>query len=194
MPSTAVPAMAPAAFTSFDVAIWFMERARADDSYLQPRKLQSIMFMAQGHYAAANRGRRLMPSIFVFDEGGPLDPNIFRAFEHGRPTVTQTQLSAPVTRFLEAIWRRYADCDALRLDQIVARRGAAETAIQNRDGSEITLAAMVRMFSREAAAGSTAPPAASATPAPYVPQVLRTHTGRPVTVQKWAPGKKAPAV
>jgi hypothetical protein len=136
----------PAAACSFDVAIWLMERARADDSYLQPRKLHSIMFLAQALFAAASGGRRLMPSIFIFDEGGALDPNTYRAFENGRPAMTPTPLPEAVIAHLDAIWRRYADCDALRLDQIIARQGRGELAIEARDGSEITVAAMVRMF------------------------------------------------
>lgn len=181
MPSSSASPTGPAAATSFDIAIWFMERARADDSYLQPRKLQSLMFLAQAHFAAAYAGRKLMPSVFIFDEGGPMDPNIYRAFEHGRPMITETPLARELLVFLDAIWRRYADSDALRLDQIIAKRGAAEVAIQRRDGSEITIEAMRRMFSKEAASRQGAP------------RTMRSHTGRPVTVRKWVPGRKTPA-
>jgi len=181
MPRKAASALAPAAATSFDIAIWFMERARTRDSYLQPRKLQSLMFLAQAHFAAACGGRRLMPSVFVFDEGGPLDPNIYRAFEHGRPTITETPLGDEVLVFLDAVWRRYADADALRLDQIVAKRGAAEEAIRRRDGSEIGIDAMRRMFAKQPGERAEAP------------RTLRSHTGRAVTVQKWVPGQKSPA-
>jgi uncharacterized phage-associated protein len=181
MPKNSVSPAVPAAGTSFDIALWFMERARTEDSYLQPRKLQSLMFLAQAHFAAAYGGRRLMPSVFVFDDGGPLDPNVYRAFEHGRPTITETPLDRDVLVFLDAIWRRYGDTDALRLDQLIARRGEGEAAVCRRDGSEVDLAAMRRMFSSDSIArrGPT--------------RTLRSHTGRPVTVRKWVPGRPSSA-
>jgi uncharacterized phage-associated protein len=101
MPDTRSPT-GPAVACSFDVAIWMMERARADDSYLQPRKLHALMFLAQAHFAAKS-GRRLIPSIFLFDDGGAIDPNTYRAFENGRPVVTQSPLSAEISAFLDAI-------------------------------------------------------------------------------------------
>lgn len=174
--------MRPAIATSIDVAIWFLERARAEDTYLQPRKLQSLLFLAQAHYAAASNGRRLMPSVFVFDDGGPLDPNLYRAFEHGRPAYTESPIAETEIAFLDAIWRRYRTADALRLDQVIAKCGRNEPAIQRRDGSEITLAAMRRMFGRD--------PKGTRGAAANTPRVLRSHTGRSVTVKKWVPPRK----
>ena len=138
--------MRPATTTSFDVAIWFLDRARAEDSYLQPRKLQCLMFLAQAHYAVAFDGRPLMPAFFVFDHGGPIDPNMYRARESGRPNVTRFPLDEEIMVFLEAVWRRYRDADALKLDQVISRLGASEEAVQRRDGSTIDAAAMCRMF------------------------------------------------
>lgn len=175
--------MRPAAATSLDVAIWFLERARAEDTYLQPRKLQSLLFLSQAHYAGASNGRRLMPSVFVFDDGGPMDPNIYRVFENGRPDYSPAPLADNVMGFLDAIWRRYRTADALRLDQVIAKHGKAEAPIQRRDGSEITLAAMRRMFGLPDAATPAGPTAGQ-------PKVMRLHTGRKVTVKKWTPARK----
>ena len=52
---------APATSSIFDVAHWFVERARFEDSYLQAQKLQRLLWLAQGHYAATYHGRKLMP-------------------------------------------------------------------------------------------------------------------------------------
>ena len=73
-----VELMRPAAPTSFDIAIWFLDRARAEDTYVQPRMLQCLLFLAQAHYAAAHEGRPLMPAFFVVDDSGPLDPNVHK--------------------------------------------------------------------------------------------------------------------
>jgi len=171
--------MRPAAANSFDIAFWFLERARAEDSYIQPRRLQCLLFLAQAHYAAAYGGRRLMPSVFVFDQAGPLDPNLYRAFEHGRPKVTETPIDEAVKVFLDAIWRRYRNDDALRLEQIVSRAGKGEAAIEACDGSEITLPMMRRMF-------GTAPKKKK----PAGPRTMTTQTGKKVTVTSWQPKRR----
>jgi hypothetical protein len=98
---------------------------------------------------------------------------------------------------------RYADCDALRLDQIIVRHGKSEEAIKRRDGSEVTLEAIVRMFGPKVApprqprrAPAVQPvnrPRPKAPESPVAP--LSAHDGRPLRVTKWVPGmKKAPAV
>ena len=198
--------MNPAAATSYDIAFWLLDRARSDDSYLQPRALQCLLFLAQAHYAAAYGGRRLMPSVFVIDDAGPFDPNLYRMLENGRPDITQFPIDKAVIVFLDAVWRRYRHDDALRLEQIVSRAGAKEKAVQFRKGAEITTAAMRRMF-------AVAKPAEKQ-PAPVVevekpllsqpinreeapemgvdqagPRVLTSHTGRKVTVTSWTPSR-----
>lgn len=170
--------MIPAAATSLDVAVWFLDRARAEDTYLQPRKLQCLLFLAQAHFAAAYGGRPLMPSFFVVDEGGPMDPNLYRILENGRPDFVPTPLPEEVVVFLGAVWRRYRDADALRLDQIVARRGAGEEAIRRRNRSEVTLDAMRRMFRRDRGSPGGGP------------RVARTFSGREVTITAWSPARK----
>jgi uncharacterized phage-associated protein len=173
--------MKSAAATSLDVAVWFLDRARVEDTYLQPRKLQCLLFLAQAHFVALHKGRRLMPSVFQFDEGGPMEPNLYRVFENGRPTFMESDLADFVLTFLDAIWRRYAAQDAMRLDQLIARHGKGEAAIERRDGSEIGPAVMRRMFAT-GDGGEMAPP----------PKVLRSHTGKPVAVKKWMPTRKSP--
>lgn len=174
--------MRPATATSFDVAIWFLDRARAEDSYLPPRKLQCLLFLAQAHYAVIQDGQPLMPAFFVVDHGGPLDPNMYRALENGRPDITQTPLDEEILVFLEAVWRRYRDADALRLDQIVGRLGAGEEAVSRRDGSVVDIDAMRRMFGgrkkRKPPSGET---------------LSRTHNGREVRVTRWNPARKITA-
>ena len=167
----------PVAATSFDVADWFMERARQEDAHLPPRKLQYLLFLAQAHFAGAFKLRKLMPSVFILDHSGPIDPNTYRAFEHGRPVTTPTELPDVAQNFLDAIWRRYGAFDASRLNEIIAEQGEAEPAIQQR-GAEIPMEAMARMFSRDAVRGVGKP------------KLMVSQSGRPVAVEKWQPGRK----
>lgn len=176
--------MRPAASTSFDIAIWFLERARAEDTYLQPRMLQCLLFLAQAHFAAAHDGRPLMPGFFVIDDSGPLDPNVYRTLLNGRPDFEESPLDPEVVTFLKAVWRRYRNADALRLDQMIANRGADEEAVCNRDLSEVSLLAMQRMFGAERSGKRKS--------GILGPTQAETATGRKVTITRWTPARKKP--
>ena len=180
-----VELMRPAAPTSFDIAIWFLDRARAEDTYVQPRMLQCLLFLAQAHYAAAHEGRPLMPAFFVVDDSGPLDPNVHKTLLNGRPDMEEAPLDQDVVQFLEAIWARYKFTDALRLDQLIARKGAGEEAVAERDQSEVTLHAMQRMFGAGGGAKSQNKIVG--------PTLAETATGRKVTITKWSPTRKKTA-
>ena len=64
--------------SAFDVAFWFADMALHDNEYMQPQKLQRLLFIAQGYYTVAFAGRKLMPAVFV----GPTRS----AFSKGRST------------------------------------------------------------------------------------------------------------
>src|SRR3546814_15279512 len=96
MPSAAVE-------STLDVALWFLDRARREDSYLQAQKLQRLLYLAQGFYAAGFHGRKLMPATFVAHELGPVEPTVFRLFELGPPNVTQIDPPAEVVNFLDSV-------------------------------------------------------------------------------------------
>ena len=163
-----------------DIAIWFLDRARAEDTYLQPRKLQCLLFLAQAHFSAAHDGHCLIPAFFVIDECGPLDPNVYCALQNGRPDIEKTPPSAVIAKFLDAIWTRYKNADALRLDQLIARRGIDEQAVSDRDRSEVTSQVTKRMF------GSGNGTENKIT----TPTLAETATGRKVTITKWTPARK----
>ena len=92
---------------AFDVAFFFADMALAENEYLQPQKLQGLMFLAQSYYVAAFKGRKLMPAVFVADERGPLEPNVYMAFSKGRPDIdADLFLPHEVESFLDGIWRR----------------------------------------------------------------------------------------
>lgn len=120
----------------------------------------------------------MMPSIFIMDDAGPLDPNLYLAFEHGRPSVSEAPLSDDIMVFLDAIWRRYGIDDALQLDQLIGRMGASEPEIRLRDGSEVGLDVMQRVFKRQERKKATEP------------RVMKMYDGRSVTVSQWAPPRK----
>ncbi len=166
--------MASAATESaLDVARWFVDRARLDDNYLQAQKLQRLLYLAQGLYAGAYHGRQLMPAIFVAHEMGPVEPNVFRAFELGRPAIAEVSPSAEVVTFLELIWRKYGNLSTERLNDMVRRHDIFLGARAQGENEEITVEAMAAFFIRKE------------DPKPTV----RTSDGR--VVQKWIPPTRA---
>ena len=52
----------PPAESVFDVAEWFLDAALNDGEYLQPMKMQYLMFLSQGYYAALTQGCLLYTS------------------------------------------------------------------------------------------------------------------------------------
>lgn len=175
--------MPSAVKSSFDVAFWFLDTALNNNEYLAPQKLQRLMFLAQAYYAAFHRGRKLIPALFVADEMGPLEPTTYAAFANGRPSVdADVFLSAEAERILEGVWRRFGHHSAEHLTRLTKNTPAYRQAWQRAPRAEIALRAMALSFIRAADAPS---------PDQIVrPKVLRTQSGRAVTVRRWAPGEK----
>ena len=89
---------------AFDVAFWFADTALNENEYLQPQKLQRLLFLSQSYYAIIQKGRKLMPAVFVADEIGPMEPNIYMAFSRGRPDIdAELFLPHEVEEFLSGI-------------------------------------------------------------------------------------------
>ena len=170
----------PAVRSAFDIAFWFSDTALNDNEYLQPQKLHRLMFLAQAYFAVAYNGRVLMPGMFVADEMGPIEPNIFTAYSRGRPDVdVELFLPEEVEGFLTNIWRRFGAYSADKLTRLTKETAAYQKAYKRAPRSEITLEAMRLSFGR-----------AEETPGVervVKPKVLRTQTGKPVTVKAWNP-------
>lgn len=171
---------------AFDVAFWFADTALNENEYLQPQKLQRLMFIAQAYYAVAFNGRKLMPAVFVADEMGPIEPNIYIAFSKGRPEVdAKLFLPYEVETFLDGIWRRFGHQSIDRLNKMVKETTAYKQAYKRGPRGEISLDAMHLSFAR-------------AEKTPGVEQVvkqkiMRTQSGKSVTVKAWVPGTKPAA-
>ena len=169
---------------AFDVAFFFADTALAENEYLQPQKLQGLLFIAQAYYSVAHKGRKLMPAMFVADERGPLEPNVYMAFSKGRPDLdADLFLSVEVESFLDAIWRRFGHLGTEKITAMVKDTTAYKQARKHAHRAEIPLDAMRLSFVR-----------AEKTPGVdqvVKPKVYRTQSGKNVTVQKWTPGAKS---
>jgi uncharacterized phage-associated protein len=170
---------------AFDIAFWFADTALNENEYLQPQKLQRLLFLAQAYYAVAYEGSRLMPAVFVADDRGPLEPNLFMAFSKGRPDVdAELFLPHEVEGFLQAIWRRFGHFSIERLNRLCNETTAYRKARKQGHRAEITVDAMRLSFAR-----------AETTPGVdrvVKPKTLVTQAGKPVQVKSWSPGMAPP--
>lgn len=137
----------PAVPSAIDVANWFAEIARKEDIYLQPQKLQRMLYIAQGSYAAMYYGRKLMPAVFVADDTGPIEPNIFRVFEMGRPKITPYPMPPEIENFLARIWRKYCHHSTDYINQQIQYHTIYQDALKKGHYEEIPFSEMVRFFS-----------------------------------------------
>lgn len=170
----------PAARAAFDVAVWFLDRARADDVHLPLQKLHRLLFVAQAAYAP---GGMLMPAVFVADELGPVEPNLQRLLGDGRPDDLMAEPPAqPALALLEDVWRRFGHMPPERLNALVAKNAAYAAALAAGRGSVIAQGDL---------AGSFAP-----APAKLAEDVrmLRSQSGAAVAVRAWTPGMTTPGM
>ena len=176
--------------STLDVVNWLMDHALNDNEYLQPAKLHRLLFLAQAYYAVANHGRKLMPATFVADELGPLEPNVYRVFENGRPYIEPVPLSAEVKHFLESIWRRFGHHSVGHLNKVLKSHPPYVKARERGLRAEITLDSMVQFYGSVGKEKPVKPDALRARVEAgdvYRPRVMRTHKGKPVNVNKWMP-------
>lgn len=175
----------PAAVKSaFDIAFWFADTALEENEYLQPQKLQRLLFLSQGYFCVLQNGKKLMPAVFVADELGPVEPNIYAAFSRGRPQLdVELFLTYEIETFLDNVWRRFGHHSLDRLNEITKGTTAYKQARQRGLRAEIGIDDIRLSFLR-----------AEKTPGVkqvVKPKVLLTQTGKPVQVKAWTPGGKA---
>ena len=173
--------------STFDVAFWFADQALNENEYLQPQKMQRLLYLSQAFYAIAYGGKKLMPAVFVADDLGPVEPTIYQAFTRGRPDV-EVELFLPpdVELFLSSIWRRFGHLKAEQLAKVTNKNSAYSLALRKGPRSEILLDAMVAAFKAESEKKNP-------TVAKHFndgQRVMRTQDGAPVKVKSWMPGGK----
>jgi len=168
---------------AFDVAFFFSDTALSENEYLQPQKLQRLLYLAQGYYSIAHKGRKLMPAVFIADELGPIEPNVHMAFSKGRPDVdAEIFLPWEVQSFLERIWRRFGHLSIEKLNEMCTSNHTYKMIQKKGHRAEIPLTMIIESF--------TAAEATPGTSQVVKPKMMVTQNGKPVIVKAWEPGKK----
>lgn len=170
--------------STFDVAFWFSDQALNENEYLQPQKLHRLLYLSQAFYAIAYGGNKLMPSVFVADDMGPVEPTIYQAFTRGRPDVdVELFLPPELEIFLTSIWRRYGHLKTEQLARVTNTNAAYALAVRKGVRSEITLESMVSAFKAETEKKNAPEPKVGEGGA----RLMRTQDGAPVNVKSWSP-------
>ena len=178
--------------SSFEVAFWFLDRAVSDGEYLQPQKLQRLMFLAQADFGVLQGGVKLMPATFVATDDGPVEPTVFKAFARGRPAVDLTPIEEVPRHVLDSVWRQFGAHSPDHLAKLIKRHAPYMDALAAGIGAEITFESMVEFYSIDGLSKrkGSGPVTASGAPAAdkvLRPKVLRNHTGKPVNATRWMP-------
>ena len=122
-----------------------------------------------------------MPAVFVAEEMGPVEPNVYRAFAKGRPNFeSDNVLPNGVEHFLLSTWDRFGRNTPDSLSRICQESMAFKQALMKGNRTEIPLKDMLLSFARE-----------KQIPLPSVvekPKMMRSQTGRSVKVKNWVPG------
>lgn len=183
-----------AADSSFDVAIWFLDRAMGDGEYLQPQKLHRLLYLAQAYYGVARHGEKLMPATFVATADGPIEPTLYRAMERGRPLIDVHPLDEQAVHILDSVWRQFGAHSIDHLNKLVRRHPPYLDAFERAPMSEIPFESMIRFYGadglkRRQSQGEAEPARSPAAPVDEVlrPKTMRNHDGKPVSVRRWAP-------
>ena len=140
-----------------------------------------IRHLSQGYFAVAFGGRKMMPAVFVAEEMGPIEPNVYRAFAKGRPNIDpELFLPETVEEFLNGIWRRFGHHTPERLTKMCKETLAYKQAFKRGRRTEIPMQALMLSFAR----AEDTPGVAQV----VKPKLMRSQTGRPVAVKSWVPG------
>ncbi|HSV29910.1 MAG TPA: hypothetical protein VLL76_10135, partial [Candidatus Omnitrophota bacterium] len=97
--------------------------------------------------------------------------------------VEQNPINGDVKHFLDSIWRRFGQYSTDQLTKRVAEHSPVAEAMAKGPGEEIAFDVMVKFYSSEAAARKGAPSVDNV----VRPRVLRSQTGKPVSVTSWRP-------
>src|SRR3954465_13953015 len=139
--------MRPTAVASgFEVAFWFLDRAQSDGEYLQPQKLQRLMFLAQAYFGVLQRGVKLMPGTFVATADGPIEPTAFKAFARGRPMVDLDPIDEGARHILDSVWRQFGAHSTDYLAKLINKQPPYLDAFAAGPGTEITFETMIDFY------------------------------------------------
>ena len=121
----------PPGITVFDVADWFLARAKAEGKPLKHMKLQKLVYFAHGWYCAYREySEPLFADSILVWRRGVLVKDLYEKYKSfGENPIDIEGLQSPdlhvsVTEILEAVWKAYSHLSNSILDMAIERHSA----------------------------------------------------------------------
>ncbi|MDP2698224.1 Panacea domain-containing protein [Thalassospira sp.] len=172
----------PVLYSVFDAAFRLIDLALNDNEYLQPQKLHRLLYLAQAYHGATYHGRMLMPAVFVAEEAGPMEPNVYAVMEESRPDVRLRAIDEKTVHFIASIWSQFGHHSVDHLSQSVRNHQPYQEAFKAAPGTVISYASMVKFYAAVKKNATTAEAGEIVRP-----RVMRSHKGKPVATTDWLP-------
>ena len=185
--------MRPTAVEScFEIALWLLNRATDDGEYLQPQKMHRMMYLSQAYFGVLQGGAKLMPATFIAAEEGPIEPTVFKALARGWPMIDAASIEELPHHVLDSVWRQFGAHSIDHLNKLLCRHAPYVDAFAVGAGTEIIFEVIVEFYgaeglTRRRSGTSSVQSAAPAANRVLRPKVMRNHSGKPVTVNRWMP-------
>ena len=176
----------PAISSSLEAANWFFRRADQDDRYLENDKLHQLLFLAQVHFALNNNMEYLIPSLFVCEERGFVEPNLAKILNYGMPLMEAPRFEEKINSFLELIWKKYSPMSSSELAEFIKNSDSYIDNYQTGKHNIIPLEEMAQNFKT-----SLNPRSFSKAGSSSSRKILISQNG-PVMVSAWQPRKLGP--
>ncbi|OPZ76368.1 MAG: hypothetical protein BWY78_01392 [Alphaproteobacteria bacterium ADurb.Bin438] len=165
----------------FDGAKWFLDRGEEQNEYLQPLKLNGLIYLSQAYYAGLKAGAKLMPAFFVAHDLGPVDPNLYRALEQRQLNVFYEPVVGEALLLIKSVWKKYGSMPTNQLTKELKSHAPYKNSYNPKiRNNEIPLIEMAKFY------GNLNKPKKEV----GKPKFLRTQNGDVVNVTQWMPKKK----
>ena len=115
-------AISPPNITVFDIADWFLARAKAEEKPLKPMKLQKLVYFAYGWYYAYHNKALFPETIYAFRHG-PVVQELFERFRNlkGSPITDDVEpknIDSTIASLLGSVWKVYEPYTDLQLSDM----------------------------------------------------------------------------
>jgi uncharacterized phage-associated protein len=115
-----------AKYKVFNIADWFLAKAKAEDEPLRHMKLQKLVYFAYGWYYAYYDAP-LFREVILAWRHGPVVQDLYHKYKSfgGQPITaisdTPPELEEKVVSMLDYVWRVYSQCTDVQLSSITHR-------------------------------------------------------------------------
>ncbi len=132
------------AYSSVDVASYFIERAKeADVRDLSPMKLQKLLYFAHGWHLAVNDAPLLTDRIQAWQFGPVIDTLYHETKHYGNDhiddalTAMWREIDEETIEFLDSIWNTYSPYSAVKLSNATHIEGSPWDQVVKKNGGVI---------------------------------------------------------